>query len=552
LAVLGLCGEEQGIAFVEQEGHSFLLRQAREGIAVPRHPGLKPFAGFALEKCFGKGLEVRLPHLLGACAGFCVRVEAGEQLDLPLALGWHVAGQATAGLAARYAYLPHHADLPAVLRTALEQEPERHRRSLEMDAELERDEPSSERRFLLSHAVRAYFACSELLRTESEERLLYVVNEGEYCMMNTLDLAVDQAFLEESFFPWTTENILQWFARHYSYRDRTRLLDGTSCEGGIAFCHDMGVRNVFSPQGSSSYEVSGKDRCFSFMTCEELCNWLLLACLHTRAGSVRQDWASRNLSLLREGLESLLLREHPDPAQRQGFFATDSSRCDAGAEITTYDSLDPSLARARGSVYLSLKAWACHTGLARLFERTGDSTAAHLAESASRRIAEAVTQLPEILDGCLPANFEASQSTVLPAIEPLIYPWWWGDRDAVAETGRFADLVHRLHKHAIAALRPGICHSPEGAWHLSSTSAMTWMSKTFLCQTVMEEIFGHPRDVHADAVHARWQREGMGIWGFVDQVMDGRDVGSRLYPRGVTAWLWLARFLPGEESPLAQ
>ena len=68
---------------------------------------------------------------------------------------------------------------------------------------------------------------------------------------------------------------------------------------------------------------------------------------------------------------------------------------------------------------------------------------------------------------------------------------------------------------------------------------MTWMSKTFLCQAVTEQVFGLSRDAQADALHARWQRDGMGIWGFVDQIMDGHDVGSRLYPRGVTAWLWL-------------
>jgi len=539
LAVFGLCGEEQGLTMLNEAGMCAILRQEREGMAVPECPGLVPFAGFALEKCFGKDLLVRPPHLLGACTGFSVRVEAGQKLDLPLALGWHVAGLASAGISSRYAYLKHHTSLPAVLRTALDQEPERHRRSQEMDAELEHQESSPERRFLLSHAVRAYFACSELLRSEPTGELLYVVNEGEYCMMNTLDLSIDQAFFEQAFFPWTTEQILEQFADRYAYRDRVNLLGATSCDGGVSFTHDMGVRNVFSPAGTSSYEVSGKDRCFSFMTCEELCNWLLLFCLHTRAGNARQDWAREHLALLKECQESLLLREHPDPSLRRGRFETDSSRCGLGAEITTYDSLDASLAHARGSVYLSLKAWACHVGLARLLANLGEIPASHLSETAALRFADAVASLPEIFEGCLPANFEASQSTVLPAIEPLIYPWWWEDRDAVAETGRFSSLVHRLQRHAVAALRPGICLSPEGAWRLSSSSSMTWMSKTFLCQAVTEQVFGLSCDTQADALHARWQREGMGIWGFVDQIVDGHDVGSRLYPRGVTAWLWL-------------
>ena len=36
----------------------------------------------------------------------------------------------------------------------------------------------------------------------------WIVNEGEYCMMNTFDLAVDQVFFEMRMNPWVVRNIL--------------------------------------------------------------------------------------------------------------------------------------------------------------------------------------------------------------------------------------------------------------------------------------------------------------------------------------------------------
>ena len=42
-------------------------------------------------------------------------------------------------------------------------------------------------------------------------------------------------------------------------------------------CHDMGAHNNFSPQGRSSYELANLTGCFSYMTQEQLCNWILTA-----------------------------------------------------------------------------------------------------------------------------------------------------------------------------------------------------------------------------------------------------------------------------------
>ena len=51
----------------------------------------------------------------------------------------------------------------------------------------------------------------------------WVVNEGEYRMMNTFDLTVDQLFYELELNPWTVKNELDMFVKRYSYEDRVAI-----------------------------------------------------------------------------------------------------------------------------------------------------------------------------------------------------------------------------------------------------------------------------------------------------------------------------------------
>src|SRR6185436_11424323 len=76
---------------------------------------------------------------------------------------------------------------------------------------------SDDQRFLLAHATRSYYGSTQLLDVAGDP--LWCVNEGEYCMMNTLDLAIDQAFWELEHNPWLVRNLLNTFSRDYSYFD---------------------------------------------------------------------------------------------------------------------------------------------------------------------------------------------------------------------------------------------------------------------------------------------------------------------------------------------
>ena len=60
----------------------------------------------------------------------------------------------------------------------------------------------------------------------------------------------------------------------------------------------MGAHNNFSPKGRSSYELANLTGCFSYMTVEQLCNWILTAgCYMAKTRDVdvaeeatRQSW----------------------------------------------------------------------------------------------------------------------------------------------------------------------------------------------------------------------------------------------------------------------
>lgn len=535
-AVFALGGADSGAASLDIPGIVGFARQGRDGMATPVRDGARCLSGFGIEYCLHPDGTPRPAHWLGACNGLAWKVPARGRIRVPVALGWFHEGTATRGLRTRYAYTSLYDGLDDVLRSILDRADAIASASAALDAALRESGLSEERQWLLAHATRGYFGNTQLLRTDAGDPV-WTVLEGEYSMINTLDLSVDQIFFEERFFPWVVREIADLFASRHSYVDRLRVPGETSWhEGGIAFTHDMGVRNQFSPPGTSCYELPGLEGCFSHMTQEQVLNWTLLSCTHVLM-SGDQDWASRRADLLAACLESLERREHPDPARRRGVPGTDSSRVGTGMEITTYDSLDPALAQARGSLYLSLKLWAAYRGLERVFARLGRSTEAERARAARERAARALRDWPEA-EGFMPALLDGrNRSAIVPAVEALAFPLSWND-GAIAGTDDERAVLERLRTHLDAILRDGICLFGDGSWRLSSTSTISWFSKAALCQAVAERVFGRAPDARADAAHVLWQAPGSADWGFTDQIQDGKAIGSRYYPRGVTAILW--------------
>jgi hypothetical protein len=368
----------------------------------------------------------------------------------------------------------------------------------------------------------------------------WVVNEGEYRMLNTFDLTVDHLFFELKLNPWVMRNVLDVFVERFSYEDKLHLPGGENIHpGGLSFTHDMGINNFVTKPGYSSYECFNLEGCFSHMTHEQLVNWILCAAGYI-AKTGDQEWAKSRLPIFRKCLESLVNRAHCDADQRDGVMDLDSDRTLHGAEITTYDSLDASLGQARRNTYLAVKTWAAYLALEKILKahrKPGDGALA--AEQAKRCAATIVANVTA--DGSIPAILEAGCiSRIIPAIEGLAFPWLMGMPEVLAENGPYGALISALKQHLKAVLVPGVCLYPEGGWKLSSTADNSWLSKIYLCQFVARHILGQPADPRADAAHVAWLLKPENLqFAWSDQMVSGVARGSKYYPRGVTAVLWL-------------
>lgn len=487
-----------------------------------------------------RGLSV-----IGAETALVFKVPAGARRRFPLVLAFYEQGTVTSGIRARYAYTRYFDDVEAVLHHGLTSRAYYEKLAARRDRELERSRLDEDQRFLVAQATHSYFGSTQLLW--DGKRALWVVNEGEYRMMNTFDLAIDQMFFELRWFPWAVRNILDLYVSRYAYTDRVQVGGGRSAPGGVAFTHDMGVCNAFTPPGHSAYECDHLRGCLSHMTMEQLLNWVLCAVTYaSRTGD--HAWLRRRADTLVACAESLRRRDDPDPRRRDGVLACDTLRGGAdAAEITTYDSLDASLGQARNNGYLAVKtlgAWILLEHAFGLLGRAADATAA--AATADRLAATLISHFDPDTD-TFPAVLEdGNASRIIPAVEGFAYPLYLGLDWATDRRGRFGLLLDLLERHLRAILKPGVClDATSGAWKLSSTSTNTWFSKIALSQHVVRRLFPGALNAQsraADRVHARWQRTpGCGAHAMCDQIRSDSGVvcGSRYYPRGVTTILWL-------------
>jgi len=497
-----------------------------------------PGRGIALRQGFDilnpKFFDYRQLHVIAGETALVFTVPAGRRKRFPLVLGFYSAGPVTTGLTAAYAYTRFFLDLEDVLAHGLGAHRRYGQLATRRDRELARSRLDADQQFLVAQATHSYLGSTQLLWAKG--RYLWVVNEGEYRMINTFDLTVDHLFFELTWHPWAVRNTLDLFVRRYSYRDQY----------GVSFTHDMGVNDFFTPPGRSSYECDGIEGCFSHMTMEQLLNWVLCAVTYAEHTGDRA-WLRTRRQLLLACADSLRQRDDPDPARRDGILKHDSARVGTGAEITTYDSLDVSLGQARNNLYLAVKTLGAWVLLEQAFTRLGLPAAAKAAGDTADLLAITLTTKFEHDTGFFPAVFEkGNRSRILPAVEGFVYPLFLGYRAATDPEGRFAALFKQLHLHINQALQPGIClDAGTGGWKMSSTSTNTWFSKIALAQHVIRQLFPAamtPAARRGDRVHAGWQRTpGCGKDAMCDQIRSDSGVacGSRYYPRGVTSCLWL-------------
>jgi hypothetical protein len=481
-------------------------------------------------------------NFMRGIAGFIADVPAGATRELPLALGWYKPGIVTLGKECAYYYTQFFSSLPEVLHHGLARAGEWRAIGETDDAMLKNSGLSDARQFLYAKAMHSYFGSTQLFIEGSRPR--WVVNEGSCNMINTLDLTVDMAFFECRAHPWLLRNVLDACADEYSYIDEVKPSDNSATyPGGVSFTHDQGTRNAFSPHGYSQYEATNHPACFSYMTHEELLNWVLCTALYVKATD-DTCWLHRRAGLIADCLDSMQQRDNPAPGLRNGIMSFDSTRCGCESEITTYDSLDPSLSQARNNTYMSVKCWAAYLAIEWLLGRDdaerwqgGIAAAAQSARMAAATVASAfdakLGYIPAILEG-------GDTSAIIPIIEGLVYPAQLGLHEAVSFDGPFAELLQALKAHLAAVLCKGRCLFPDGGWKLSANSDNSWISKIIISQYVAEHILGLEPDPQADEAHDHWWRVGCARQSVVDQVMGGTSGGSgAIYPRSASCILWL-------------
>ncbi len=518
-----------------------IAHRGQWGIAAKSESGARAFMEFRPQDAL-KGDTPRV-FRLGQCGGLVMEAEPGTSQEWTIVVGFYNPGIVTTGVEASYWYSRYFNSLESVLDYGLANWPRYKAVAVARDTELKKANLNDHQKFLIAHSSHSYYGSTEWL--DRNGKALWVVNEGEYEMINTFDLTVDQLFYEMKFSPWTVRNELEFFVERYAYYDQIHA-PGQESElrrGGISFCHDQGVSNQFTAFSHSSYETPELPAlCFSYMTHEQLTNWVCCAGVYL-AKTKDLDFLSRNRGILFDCLQSLLNRDDPNPELRNGVMAWDSSRCGQGAEITTYDSLDASLGQARNNLYLAGKSWASYVILADLFKQLGEADNATISQAAALRCADTICSKWDKQLGYIPAVFEqGNQSAIIPAIEGLVYPHQAGLSEALDFNGIYGKYLNCLKQHFMAVFKPGLCLFADKGWKLSSTSNNSWMSKIAISQFVARQILGinfGEEQIQHDLAHERWQKIGSAYWACCDQIVSGEAKGSRYYPRIVTSILWL-------------
>jgi xylan 1,4-beta-xylosidase len=495
--------------------------------------------GFTLKEVIEPDFVENLSCGIGGVGAITLETPAGEIGRYQVAIAFYRSGIVTSRLETSYYYTRYFKNIDAVVNFALDNFDIYLERAVAAERMINDRGLNAEQHFMLAHAVRSYYGSTQLLR-QADNEPLWVVNEGEYRMMNTFDLTVDQLFFETKMNPWTVKNELDMFVSRYSYVDKVRFPgDETEYPGGISFTHDMGVANVFARPEYSSYELFGLDGCFSHMTHEQLVNWILCGSVYYEA-TQDIDWLNNNLQIWQDCFASMCNRDNPDPDKRNGIMSLDSIRCRGGAEITTYDSLDQSLGQARNNIYMAVKCFAAYLAMEKVF---GEQHLTELAVAAGKQAERcADTLLAHVTaEGYIPAVIdEDNDSRIIPVVEGLVFPYFNGCSAALDKNGRFGALISALKTHLETVLVPRVCLFSDGRWKLSSTSNNSWLSKTYLCQFVAQQILGLPPDPVADKGHCQQLLDDENSYfAWSDQMVDGIAKGSKYYPRGVTSILWL-------------
>lgn len=496
---------------------------------------------FSIERILTNTVEENYKEGLGATGTNLFTVKAGQKKTVPFVICFYRGGVVTTGIETSYWYTKFFKNIEEVGSYSLKNFKSIKKACMQADKLLASKTLNESQRFQMVHAIRSYYGSTQLLNDKGKP--IWIVNEGQYRMMNTFDLTVDQLFYEMKLNPWTVKNELDLFISRYSYTDKLHFKGGKNVyQGGLSFTHDMGQKNHFTRPGYSSYERAALTGCFSYMTHEQLVNFILCATVYYKQ-SQDHAWMKKTMSIMKKCLKSMLNRDNPNAKDRNGIMALDSSRTHEGAEITTYDSLDVSLGQARNNAYIAVKGWASYVAMADLFSLKGLSKEANVAKAQAEKAAKTIASYLNT-KGFIPAVMgEDCDARIIPAIEGLVFPKVLGLKDALKVNGDYGCLIQALTTHFNSVFKKNVCIYKDNGWKLSNTADNSWLSKIYLCQYVARNVLGiknKATGISADKAHEKWLLNEENLyWAWSDQMTSGIAMGSKYYPRGVTNILWL-------------
>ena len=501
--------------------------------------------------------------LNGVSSGFAfhLSIPAGQTNSLTVVLAYYRSTIVDTRINASYYYTTLFSSVGNVIDAAFALYPDAQIRCQQLSTSMQNAGLNPYRQFLACEALHS-FQCNTACLIDSNNTLYWREVEGAYGNINTCDLMVDHAFYSVVMHPWALRNVLDTFSgasdngagsdNGIGYSFNHPLYNETSgaeaSASGFSFQHEMGGNTSGGLVSSApSTDPTEYETVFSYMGQEELDNWILCAGLYwTHTGD--NTWLTNNAALLTSCLDSMLLRDDTNSATRDGVTTYVNYSPDSGKyEITSYDSLDPSLQDPRGGAYTAGKNWAAYLAMQAMFTQLGDSTDASTASNEALLCAHSVSNGYNATLGYIPASLVGTNtSATLPVLEGLSLAQWMGFTNATSMTGPYSGMLRALQKHASNVLVSGLClDSTTGALKITSANANTFPSKVFIAQYAAENILGltgNTVDGTVDQVNATLQMQQSPYQGVSDQI--NAPGGSTLansslhYPRLITSSLW--------------
>ena len=496
--------------------------------------------------------------LNGVTSGFAFHlgVPAGQTRSLTVVVAYYRSTAVDTRINAAYYYTKLFSSRDDVIDGAFAEFPDALARCLQLANALQNAGLNPYRQFLASDALHSY-QCNVACLVDPGNGVYWREVEGAYGNINTCDLMVDHAFYEVMMHPWALRNVLDAFSgasnagigytfTHPLYNETT---GSQVSANGFSFQHEMGG-NTSNGQVSNdpTTDPTEYETVFSYMGQEELDNWITCAGLYwTHTGD--NAWLTNNAALLRSCLNSQLLRDDTNSAARDGVTTYVNYSTQSGKyEITTYDSLDPSLQDPRGGAYTAMKNWAAYLALQAMFNQLGDTADALISSNQAVVCSHSITNGWNATLGFVPASLTgANPSATLPILEGLALAQWMGFTNATdRQAGPYAAMLQTLRNHALAVLVPGKClDATSGGLKITSANDNTFPSKVFIAQYAAETVLGltgNSVDGTVDQVNATFQMQQAPWQGLSDQINTPGGTtpanSSLHYPRGITSALW--------------